>query len=189
MADLAPTFTPRYIAKYRAGGREHSVMMRGTRTENESATVTRAQTVLHSFFLALAPKLPDDFVWLSATYTPKDSNVSHPGGPPEDITGGVALSAFKTRQKIAKAQFSGKTSGGSKASINAWSLSISVGDSADPDGEDYIITAAEDSDIQGAIAALNAGAVPGIDGTVITYYSQVTVKQHDHYVKRVRKGT
>lgn len=188
MPDFAPTLTPRYIAKYRAGGRPHNVLVRGVRTETQSATVTRAQTALHAFFLNLAPKLPDDFLWTGALYIPQDTNVSIPAGTPEDVTGGTALSAFKTRQKITMAHFAGKTLNGVKASINAWSLAISTGDSTDPDGEDYIVTAAEDADIANAIAALNAAALPGIDSAAITFYNQCTLKQHDFYVKKVRKG-
>lgn len=188
MADIAPTYTPRYVAKYRAGGREHVVLVRGTRSETESATVTRAMDGLHAFFLALAPALPNDFVWLSATYTPKDSNVAHPAGTPESVTGATSLALFKTAQKITKYQFSGKTSGGSKASINAWSLYFTTGTSADAQAEDYVITTGESTVINDAVIALNSFNLPGIDGTITTFYNQVTAKQHDHYVKRVRKG-
>lgn len=189
MANIAPTFTPRYVCKYRAGGRTHDFLTRGARGESQAATVTRSQTFINAFFTALASKLPDDLSFISATYYPQDSNVGVPVGRPVAVVGLVALGDFTVAQKIAATRFSGKTSGGSKANYNVFSLSFRVGDAADADGVDYTLATNEDTAIDNAMAAIFSNNMPGIDGTTIVPYAQATIKQHDHYVKRVRKGT
>lgn len=183
----APSFTPRYIARYRAGGREHDILIRGALGENQSATVTRGQTVCHALMLALVGKLPDDFLWISAKYIPEDSEVSQPAGPPEDVTGALALNTFSKKDRIAAVHFAGRSQN-SPAGLFVYSLQFSEDVVPDGTASDFVITADEDADILSAIAALRAQTMHAIDGTPITWYNRVTYKTNDFYVKKVRKG-
>lgn len=184
---FAPSFTPRYIAKYRAGGRQHDIMVRGAISETQSATVTRGQTVLHALMLSLAGKLPDDFLWISAKYIPEDSESALPAGTPEAVTGALDVDLFSKKDRISAIHFAGHSTQ-SPAGLFVYSVQYTEDVVPDSTSSDFIITASEDIDISAAIAALRAQAMYAVDGTAITWYNQVTYKVNDFYVKKVRKG-
>lgn len=184
---FAPSFTPRYVGKYRAGGRQHEILIRGLIGESRATTVNRATTTLRLVMEAIKGKLPDDFLWVSAKYIPEDSEVSSPEDVPVQTTGALALNTFSKKDRIAAVKFSGR-SVKSPGGFFVYSLQFSEDVVPDANESDYIITRDEDTDIDAAITALIGSGVPAVDGTVIRWYNQVTYKTNDLYVKKLRKG-
>jgi len=189
MPDFAPSFTPRYIVTYRSARRVHNIMMRGLITETESATVTRGQTYIHALFLSLAGKLPDDLTFISARYIPAGSEVSSPAGTPEDVTGALDVDTFSKEDGARFLRFACKGNSGVKGNITVFGVQLSPDTVPDNIASDFVITASEDTDVAGAIAALQASGAPVINGSVATWYNQATTKAHDLYIKKIRKGS
>jgi len=184
----APSFTSRYVAKYRSAGVQHEIMIRGYLGESQTTTSNRGRTALRALFDALTGKLSDDFLWISAKYIPEDSESSFPETVPLPITGALALATFSKQDRSGALHFPGKctnTIGG----LSVFGLQFATDTVPDSIASDYLITADEDTDIANAITALNGAAIPGIDGTKLEFYNQATWKPHDVYVKKVRRGS
>lgn len=184
----APSFTSRFKAYYRVVGREHVIMVRGYLGEDQTTTSNRARSTLRALFTALQGKLADDFVWIKSQYIPEDSESFTPETNPLSVTGALAVNTFSKKDGITPIHFAGKctnTVGG----LFVYGLQFSEDVTTAAAETDFLITTDEDADILAAVTALNLANIPGIDGTSIIFYNQVTLKTNDFYVKRVRKGS
>lgn len=186
--DWAPTATPRWVMRYRSARIEHTFLVRGYRNESQAATEARAANFANAYFDALKGKLADDLLFISARYIPQDSNVSVVSVLPTAVTGSNALNLFKNKHRAMEGHFAGSTGTGAKAGFNIFGLLVDAGDDTNPDDNDYIITGNEDTDVAAAIAVINGFNLAGIDNSQITVVQQMTIKQNDYWIKRIRKG-
>jgi len=77
MTTYSPDFTPRYKARYRAAGIEHTTQIRGPRDDSLFVLLGRGAH-LYDMFNNLAPRLADDFSWISAEYAMNDTELRRP---------------------------------------------------------------------------------------------------------------
>lgn len=183
----APSFTARYIGTYRCGGRNHNIQVRSVLGEAQATTIARAQACLHNLFEELKGKLADDLIWISARYIPEDSEIAVPAATPAATTGALDIDTFSKEDRIRPLHFPGRSTS-SPGGMYVYGVQLSPDAVPDNFASDYLITAAEDIDIEGAIAALNASNIAGNDGTLMAFYSYATLKPNDFYVKKVRRG-
>lgn len=188
MPDFAPSATPRYVAHYRAGGVNHSIMTRGHRGENTITTEARARNVLSQLFTAFIPILAFDFQWLEAFYIPQDTEIGFGSDVPPAVVGTIFVTDMSPQDKITSFTFAGKSSLGSKARISCYGMQLNP-DSAGPNiYKDFILLASESTIIADAVNALNGNEVPGIDNGTVLWYPRCTLKMNDHWLKEVRTG-
>lgn len=188
MPSFAPSFTPRYGVRYRAGSLDHTVVVRGFRGESENATVIRGSGVLFDLYNALASVLADDFTWVSAFYIAQDTEVSGISSTPSPVTGLVALSGLSTQDRISSLGFSGKAANGGKASLKLFGFNFSTDVAAGNEQTDFVLLATEGSHIANAIDALNNGGLATRSNGVAVWYNRTTIKVNDHWLKLARRG-
>ncbi len=189
MPDYAPSATPRYKLIYNNAGVQHSVQLRGERDEAQGATVTRSQGVLESLFASLSPLLCTDLQFISAFYIPKDSEVSVVAAVPAAVPAPPnVIGGFSAQDKISSLSFAGKSSLGSRARLSIFGIFLNP--DALPAGiaSNFVLLSSESAPVSDAVTSLNLGALPAIDGGVITWYTRATLKVNDHWLRRVRQG-
>lgn len=188
--DFSPDATPRYILKYNAAGLIHHIMVRGDRTNTLNEVQTMGTGFMHGLFDALKTILPADLSFISALLIDKDTNIGVPGNLPTAVTGTAALNTYSVLDKISHLTFSGKSSGGSKASIKVFAPALSPDSVANNDLSDFAFTAGEAAaTIDAAVAFLGTqGNARAIDSTGITWYTRVTYKINDKWLRVARKG-
>jgi hypothetical protein len=184
MTSYAPTFTPRYRARYVAAGIIHTIQIRGPRGELAPALMARGSS-LGTCFSTAATVLAEDFAWISADIALTDSDVWYPADLPSAAVGTIALTSFAPRHKITPTTFSGRAAG-SRARISMYGL-FWVDDPHGAEGNNFIITPDENAIIS-AIATEASGHFRANSGMPATFYNRATIKPNDHLVKRVRQG-
>lgn len=188
MADYAPHFTPRYRARYRAGGLEHYITLRFARGASPGTFTSTGQALvaaLHNGFPA-AQRFADA-QGLTAEYAVEDSNEWVPSSQVPNLTAGTAVvSTTPVGQRIIQTSFPGK-SPGSKARVVLFGILWVIED----DGgiaEDFKVTTTENTGVATAVTALNGSTTVAINSIGATWYNYVTVKQNDFLVRQVRRG-
>lgn len=190
MPDYATTFTPRYKLRYRNAGYTHNVTVRRTRGESQSGMVGASRTALTALFQALLGKLADDLAFLAATYYAEDSSVGVPVAVPVMPVGTPnALSLFSKQDRATAAHFPSISTNSQPGGLFVFGLLLNPDTVPDSDSSDFLFTPGEDTDIDTAVAGLNASGLTGIDSFPAIWYPNVTVKPHDYYVKRIRRGS
>jgi hypothetical protein len=180
MPDYAPTFTPRYILKYRNAGYTHNIMVRRTRGEAQAAMIAGARAALGSFFSAMVGKLADDLAFISASYIAEDSTVAFPAAVPVFPSGTLnALSLFSKQDRITAAHFPCTSGNAQKGGLFLFGLLLNPDTVPDSDSSDFIFTQGEDTDFDTAVAVLNGAGLTAIDSYAATWHYAVTVKPHD----------
>jgi len=188
VADYAVTNTPRVIVAYTSAGIEHHAEARRPRDEASATSITQAHAFLADFFGALAPLLPEDFLFTDSVYIPQDSEVSTPSGSlPGNPTGLQAVADYTAVMKVTATTFSAKSSA-SKTRISAFGVFWDPSDVSGPAANGKV-TALEDSNVALAITNMNTVArTYAIDGTLATFHPSATVKPNDKLMKLVRRG-
>jgi hypothetical protein len=152
--------------------------------------VAASRTALTAFFQAMVGKLADDLAFLAAFYIAQDATVSFPVATPTFPTGTLnALSLFSKQDRITAAHFPNRSSNGQKGGLFLFGLLLNPDTVPDSDSSDFVFTPGEDTDFDTAVAALNASGFTGIDSFNAVWHGSVTIKPHDYYVKRLRRGT
>lgn len=189
MPDFAPDYTPRYRARYNNAGVEHTVMVRGYRGETAVTTVARSAGALFSVFdiLANAGYLCDDFLWLSADYTPEDSNVSSPTTLPAAVVGTTLLSGYSVQDKITSLGFVGRAQS-TPARLFVFGIAFPADVAAGNIGSDFRLLTSEDTAIANAVAALNAAGLAANNNFQINWNNYVNLKVNDYWLRQARKG-
>jgi hypothetical protein len=185
MTTYAPNWTPRYRARYQAAGVTHTVQVRGLRTTDD-ANIATFGAHLFDFFAPLAPVMADDFAWIDASYALTDSDLFAPTTTPAGITGDVPVANFEPKEKVIAIAFSGRALG-SRARLyvygGLWNETTLPGVD-----DNAVITTSEWVNLSTSIAVANNFFCAG-SGALATWYNQVTVKENDHLLKLVRRGT
>jgi hypothetical protein len=189
MPDYSPDATPRYIAKYRVAGLNHSLQIRGYRGESAIAVVDRGAGACFDIFNPIAAALCDDFIWLAAFYIPEDTNVSVGATLPADVTGLVGIEEFSSADKISHLSFAGKGATGAKVSLKVYGTGKTLDDETPGVFTDFLLTSGESGIVSSIVAALNARDVAAIDNSVSSWYPRATVKINDAWLRRLRAGS
>jgi hypothetical protein len=188
MADFAPNYTPRYRLRYSALGKVHVMTIRGSR--GDVGIAARGQEVFTDFLAAMQPYLSNTWTIVGADVAGTDSDVFLPTTAlPTLPTLGAAAGDISYRPNFLS--FVGRSTSGNRASLYLYGVLASpTAASAAPD--DYRITAAEDSSIGDAVAALNgSGAGEGaraIDGNDAVWYPYANVGFNAYYQRKARQG-
>jgi|NitcycUWG082A511_1040397.scaffolds.fasta_scaffold00008_3 hypothetical protein len=187
MADFAPTFTPRYLAKYVSVGIEHTVMIRTPRDFTVTAITNTGNARLTALAAALAALLPTDFSWTEAFYIEQDDDVRHATtNIPLDPTGVQDPADYAAMLKVTGTSFSAR-SAASRTRVTIFGV---FWDLSDPAGfaSDGIARSGESAAIAAGVSALNGGNVAGNDGGIATFLPWATIKVNDDLLKKVRRG-
>lgn len=186
MTTFAPPFTPRYKARYKVGGIEHTLQARGPRGST-FVFMDQFAGYFHDLFQAFGTKLLTQHQWIDAQIALTDSDTFIPATLPAANTSGAEDPGdWSARARIRGLTISGQSTAG-RARVTLFG--IMYDDSAPGDiGADGIISAGEDASIATAVALLNlrwysAGGVHAV------FHNQATYKENDHLLKLVRKGT
>lgn len=189
MPDFAPTVTPRYVLSYRAGGREHDVMMRGQRGISAALMESYGAGLYNQIFTLLAAGMPDDLEFLAARVALTDSNLFFPAALPVQVTGLVALATLSKQDTISHVTFAGRGSLGSKVSQHFYSLQLGPDTVPGGNEQDFVITSGESAFIGDVVDAFQADShIRAIDNSQPVWYQRVTLKVNDYWLKRLRQG-
>lgn len=189
MAPYAEDYSNRYRVRYTTGRFiHHNLFHYGPDPEVPPAELL-AQ--IASFYDALSAALVNSWEIIGAEYAMAGSNVFIPTAPPVVAVapaGGTIILPYEAN----RITFRGKGLGG-----RTTSLAI-LGQIFRPDlsveGYDFRVTRSENPSIDNAIAALNAEGISDpteistIDGLAAAWWPDVTIKQDDTMVKRLRGG-
>lgn len=184
MTTYAPTFTPRYRAKYRAGGLEHSVQIRGPRGASAISMTTRGNSLM-AVFNDLSTRLADDFAWISADVALTDSDVWIPASTPGSVTGVIAVADMTIAQRITGTTFSGRAAG-SKARLTLFGIQWVQATTTEA-GNDFVVQGSEDGGVAAAVIECS-GQFYANSGAGALFYNRATIKPNDHLVKLARRG-
>jgi len=168
-----------------AAGVQHTIQVRFPRGTTGSSLASDVSAV-HDLFQALNGALPSDLAFTAAEYALTDEDTFTPCAPPDAVTGALDPADYSPNQKITGTTFSGR-SAGSRARVTVFGVFWDVNDPASP-AKNGIVTAAEVAAIGTAAAVCSTHFVAN-SGLAAAFAAQATIKENDHLLKLVRKGT
>ena len=192
MTTYAPNFTPRLRVKYVPARLQHTIQVRGPRGTSFALMSNRC-AVIHDVFNLWAPKLANDFAFISAEVALTDSEIWYPTDPPAAVTGSLAPSTFSPTQKITSTSFAGKAAD-SRARLSLFGIRWVQGNPLDEapstfDGSyNGVITPAENALVSNTVTAITTQFF-AVSGEATRWYPRATIKINDHLLKLVRRGT
>lgn len=186
MTSYASNFTPRYKARYLAGGIEHTIQVRAARGASFSVTEALRGPVRDAY-MAVVAIVYDDFAWISAEVALTDSDVFGPATVPDPLVGNIIDPALNSAMlRISPLTFTGR-SAGSKGRFSMFGVSFGT-DAAAALGGDGKLTSAEVAGISTIAGVASANFRAG-SGEPAIYPLLATVKPNDHLLRLVRRGT
>lgn len=187
MADYAPNVTPRYKVKYRHALAEHTVQVRVVRGTTPAHDDVLGK--LNLIFAAVASSRWSDFAWLSAEYTPQDTDVSIPIAMTEltSVGGAQAIADVKPIHKGLQTRFVGRGNAGSPVSLSIFGLNFDTFTTT-PALYDFRITRGEIQTVDDANDALSelAPAFVAVNSSSTIWKTYANVKVNDAWLKQIR---
>lgn len=186
MPAFAPNFTARLKVRYFVGGATHSQTWRSLVLGGGFATVDALISEVQSFYDAISPVMFDDWAILDVSVAAEGALVFIPHGV-LTATGLVDGSASGARKKASQISFPARTDNGNPWIAYQYGFANMIGTSGV--SEDFRINPGEDTDVDAAVAALQAMTIAvGNDGAGLNFKNYANVKYNDNWEKKVRKG-
>lgn len=194
MAPYAPNYTTFFTLKYRVCGRQHTHTIRPQAVIDGTTPLTWWSTVgrdaYYFFWQGIANQVFSDFSIISAEYTLAGEHISRPLDIGDDLPGasGPAWPPGDNGRKFADyhVTFSAKSQGGVRAPLKTFGLNLYIG----ADGHDIDDDGLARSGEYPWIANMRAGWVAlnlcGIDGELLYFPQDATIKRNDHWLKVTR---
>jgi hypothetical protein len=178
MPTYAPNFANRYLVKYRAVGKEHTMSFRYGLTP--SPPPTDLVTGVGNFLVALAPQLTTDFAVLSASFVEAGTSFNVPATAPL-YAGGSATPGIGDAPRFYS--FTGRTLAAQPAIIYVYGAAQDPGDNSMPNAGDYRLLASN------AITELSAiTELTGADGIAVLWNQYANVAYNAYYQRKARRG-
>lgn len=183
LAPLPENTTARYIVKYVANGRNHTVQFRYDDGGVSAPPGFLFLGQLTVFFNAMAAYMPTDWELLEAWYIASGSIVTVPAGLPSGVTAGLMAPALS--EAPGYFTFVGRSVDGRK--VRLYLLGVGLTPANDTSyASDYRITAAEDAVVAAAVAALDVSEVLTISGELPLWKTYVNLGYNYHWQKKLR---
>jgi hypothetical protein len=183
MATHASNYSNRYIVKYRAAAKTHSMSFcYGTTPASPPAGLI---TGVSNLITALAPKLVADWAVLAASYIEAGTTSAFPATPPTGVGTGVTPTPGDAPREWS---FTGRGNDAAPAAIYIFGAAADPGDGT-PSLQDFRVLRAEDTDIGSALDEL-AGAtdLTTLSGRPILWNQYANLRYNAYWQTKLRRG-
>jgi hypothetical protein len=187
MPAFAPNFTARLKVHYHAANANHTQQFRCLVLGGGFATVDALIVDVQAYYDAIAPNMFDDWAILDVSVAAEGALVFVPHGT-LTVTGSIPVAGAPARIKAGQLSFPGRSDNGNPHIVYQYGWASPPGDATE--GDDFRINPGEDTDIDNAIAALQASTIMvANDGGGCNFKTYANLKYNDNWTKKIRKGS